>query len=66
MRVRGMQLREALHLRDTSANRKWAEGECALVERELVAGTFDYWKHFPNSRSVKARAMFPRREVPDG
>ena len=61
MRIRGTQLREALHLRDTVCNRKWAEGECALIERELVSNTFDYWKHFPNSRSSKAKVVFPRR-----
>ena len=60
LRIRGLQLREALHLRDTAANRKWAEGECILIERELVTGTFDYWNHFPQSRSAKAKAMFPR------
>lgn len=37
LRIRGVQLREALHLRDTAANRKWAEGECILIERELVS-----------------------------
>lgn len=60
--VRGVQFREALHLRDTSPNRKWAEGERALIERERVTGAFDYWNHFPHSRSAKAKAMFPRRE----
>jgi len=55
LRVHGVQLREALHLRDTAANRKWAAGECTLIERELVTGTFDYWRHFPKSRSAKAR-----------
>jgi hypothetical protein len=34
---------------------------CAIIERELVVGTFDYWEHFPRSRSAKAEAMFPRR-----
>jgi len=65
MCIRGVQLREALHLRDTAGNRKWAEGECISIERELVTGTFDYWKHFPNSRSAKAKAMFPRRDRPE-
>jgi integrase len=65
LRIRGGQLREALHLRDTAANRKWAEGECILIERELVTGTFDYWQHFPRSRSAKAKTMFPRRERAD-
>jgi integrase len=65
LRIRGVQLREALHLRDTAANRKWAEGECALIERERVMGTFDYWKHFPHSRSAKAKAIFPRRNRPE-
>jgi integrase len=65
LRIRGVQLREALHLRDTAANRKWAEGECVLIERELVIGTFDYWEHFPQSRSAKAKAMFPRRDPPE-
>ena len=65
LRIRGVQLREALHLRDTAANRKWAEGECILIERELVTGSFDYWTHFPNSRSTKAKAMFPRRDRPE-
>ena len=65
LRIRGVQLREALHLRDTAANRKWAEGECILIERELVTGTFDYWQHFPQSRSAKAKAMFPGRERPE-
>jgi integrase len=65
LRIRGVQFREALHLRDTAGNRKWAEGECALIERELVTGTFDYWNHFPQSRSAKAKAMFPRRDRPE-
>jgi integrase len=65
LRIRGVQLREALHLRDTAANRKWAEGECILIERELVTGTFDYWQHFPRSRSAKAKAIFPRRDRPE-
>jgi integrase len=65
IRIRGVQLREALHLRDTAANRRWAEGECVLIERELVTGAFDYWKHFPDSRSGKAKAMFPRRDRPE-
>ena len=65
LRIRGVQLREALHLRDTAANRKWAEGECVLIEREFVIGTFDYWQHFPQSRSAKAKAMFPRRDPPE-
>ena len=65
LRIRGVQLREALHLRDTAANRKWAEGECVLIERELVTGTFDYWTHFPGSRSAKAKAMFPRHNRPE-
>jgi integrase len=64
LRVRGVQLREALHLRDTAANRKWAAGECAIIERELAVGTFDYWQHFANSRSAKAKAIFPRRDPP--
>lgn len=64
LRIRGVQLREALHLRDSASNRKWAEGECTLIERELVTGTFDYWSHFPQSRSAKAKAMFPRRDRP--
>lgn len=65
LRIRGVQLREALHLSDTSGNRKWAEGERAMIERELVMGTFDYWAHFPHSRSAKAKAMFPRRDRPE-
>jgi integrase len=65
LRIRGVQLREALHLRDTGANRKWAEGECILIERELVTGSFDYWSHFPISRSAKAKGMFPRRDRPE-
>jgi hypothetical protein len=58
LRVRGVQLREALHLRDTRANRRWAEGECAIIERELATGTFEYLEHFPGSRSIKAKKCF--------
>ena len=58
LRIPGVQLREALHLRDSSGNRKWAEGECTLIERELVTATFDYWKHFPKSRSAKLKRCF--------
>ena len=65
MRIRGVQLREALHLRDTASNRKWAEGECTLIERELAIGGVDYWNHFPQSRSAKAKVMFPRRDRPE-
>ena len=49
-RVRGVRCRELTELPDTKENRTRLRRLLAIIEREVAAGTFDYRKHFPNSR----------------
>jgi hypothetical protein len=63
LRIRGVQLREALHLRDTAATGNGKANVCwsheSSSEGLLIIG------NFPNSRSAKAKAMFPRDRPED-
>lgn len=54
-RYQGIRCRELLRLEPTRANLKFAANLKARIEHEIATGTFDYAKHFPNSkRAVKA------------
>ena len=49
---RGKRCRETLKLKPTKANMKHAEGMHAIIMHEIAIGTFDYRKHFPDSKSA--------------
>ncbi|WP_414728267.1 tyrosine-type recombinase/integrase [Zhongshania aliphaticivorans] len=48
-RYQGVRCREQTTLRDTTANRRKMEKVLERIEREIVAGTFNYIKFFPGS-----------------
>jgi len=47
---RGVRCRETLKLPSTKANLQFAQGLYATIQHEISIGTFDYKKHFPNSK----------------
>ena len=51
-RFQGQRCREQTLLEDTPANRKRLEKAFATIASEIKAGTFDYAKTFPGSRSL--------------
>lgn len=51
-RYEGARCREYTALDDTPANRKRLQKALAAIESEIKAGTFDYAKTFPGSRSL--------------
>ena len=51
-RFQGQRCREQTLLEDTPANRKRLEKALAMIASEIKAGTFDYAKTFPGSRSL--------------
>lgn len=51
-RYMGKRCREQTTLKPTVANQKKLERTLVQIESEIVAGTFRYLKHFPNSRSA--------------
>lgn len=53
---RGIRCRETLKIPPTRANLAYAEKKRASILYEIERGTFDYLKHFPNSR--QARRLF--------
>ena len=52
-RYMGKRCREQTTLKPTLANRKNLERVLVQIESEIVAGTFRYKTHFPNSKSVE-------------
>lgn len=48
----GIRQRPSLKLEDTKANRLHAERLYSAIEHEISIGTFDYAKHFPNSKKA--------------
>jgi len=46
----GVRCCETLKLEPTKANLKFAEGLHATIQHEMAIGTFNYKKHFPNSK----------------
>lgn len=57
---RGTRCRETLKLEPTRANLKYAEGLLFTVKHEIATNTFDYQKHFPDS---KRAALFSNRST---
>lgn len=47
---KGVRCRETLKLQATKANLQFAESLYATITYEITIGTFDYRKHFPNSK----------------
>jgi integrase len=54
-RYKGVRCRERLRLEPTSRNLRYAQNLKARIEHEIQSGTFDYSKHFPNSRKLGER-----------
>lgn len=52
-RYEGQRFRESAHLVATSANEKECEKILKKIERDIVAGTFDYNTYFPNGSQSK-------------
>lgn len=52
-RYQGIRCRERLRLAPTAANLKYAARLKATIEHEIAIGTFDYARHFPESRRGK-------------
>ena len=59
---RGVRCRELTELPDTKENRTKLRRLLAIIEQEIAADTFDYRRHFPNSR---ARGPLRRRRYAD-
>ena len=51
-RYKGARFREQTALPDNPANRKRLEKVMAVIETDIVAGTFDYSRFFPSSKNV--------------
>lgn len=49
---KGIRQRPALGLTPTKANKLHAEGLYAAIQHEISIGTFDFAKHFPNSKNA--------------
>jgi integrase len=52
-RYQGIRCRERLRLAPTAQNLKYAARLKATIEHEIAIGTFDYGRHFPESRRAK-------------
>jgi integrase len=52
-RYMGKRCREQTTLKPTTANRKKLERTLVQIESEIIAGTFRYKSHFPDSKSVE-------------
>ncbi len=52
--LRGKRCRESTGMRDTASNRRKLQGVLKQIEAEIVLGSFDYSKYFPNSRNAKS------------
>lgn len=52
-RYKGVRCRERLSLAPTPANLKYAKRLKASIEHEIATNTFDYGRHFPDSRRAK-------------
>ncbi|WP_421250090.1 Arm DNA-binding domain-containing protein [Aeromonas sp. 600584] len=49
---KGVRCREVLHLPITKANIKFAEKKLASIQYEIATNTFNYAKHFPDSKAI--------------
>jgi integrase len=60
---RGVRCRERLRLSPTPQNLKHAARLKATVDHEIAIGTFDYSKHFPDSKRAKRFALGPGAKI---
>lgn len=60
---RGVRCRERLGLAPTPQNIKFAARLKATIDHEIAIGTFDYSKHFPDSKRAKRLALGPNAQV---
>jgi integrase len=63
---RGVRCKERLRLPPTSANVKFAANLKAQIQAEIARGTFDYAKHFPNSKKALMLSRVPGAAVTIG
>lgn len=62
----GVRCRERLKLPPTPANLKYAAKRKAQIELEIALGTFDYSKHFPNSKRAIQLSKVPGATIAIG
>lgn len=60
---RGVRCKERLKLPPTIANTKFAANLKAQIQVEIARGTFDYGKHFPNSKKARMLSRTPGTAV---
>ena len=60
-RYRGTRCREQTKLADTERNRKRMEKLLDRIDAEILLGTFEYGKYFPNSRRASQFDELDRR-----
>jgi integrase len=63
---RGVRCKERLKLPPTGANKKFAANLRAQIHVEIARGTFDYAKHFPNSKKALMLSRVPGAAVTIG
>lgn len=54
---KGHRCREVLDIPFTKANVKFAANKLAAIKHEIALGSFDYAKHFPNSKVLSRLGM---------
>jgi len=60
---KGVQCRERISVPPTPANIRAWENKKAIIKNEIALGTFDYYKHFPNSKRAGKFARNPAQTV---
>lgn len=55
-RYKGQRCRERISLPPTEANKRYVKRLKATIEHEIELGTFDYARHFPESKRAKLRS----------
>ncbi|MDP9090730.1 MAG: site-specific integrase [Pseudomonadota bacterium] len=63
---RGVRCRETIKLPPNSANLRFVGNLKARIEHEIAVGTFDYGKHFPNSKHARKLARVPAQTITVG
>lgn len=56
---RGVRCRERIKLEPTARNLRWAENLLGQIHTEIAKGTFDYARHFPDSKLASKLASRP-------
>lgn len=62
-KFRNQRCREQTELKDTAANRKKLENVLGRIQAEIMLGSFDYARTFPNSRLIKKFEEIERKAL---